>query len=295
MSGPWVLMYHRICERDAGTRCWFERGTAITPAALDRHLAWLRERFAVVPLEDLHAPIHADARPRAALTFDDGYVDTLEIAAPICTHHGVVATCFATAGPARGGPALWFDTWYALVHAGLGHRDWDANLRALGIPATADLTACVHGSAKQWLAKLEPDARQVLLGRLAEALGVPLPTSCQLDLDGLRRLRRLGWRIGGHGIDHQRLGDCDELTVIRELRGSRQLLAEVGEPGPMQFAYPDGSWSERIADAVALEGFEIACTVQSAPWTNPQDRLTVPRLFCRGDAPVPHPLLQNLA
>ena len=38
MSGPWVLMYHRVCERGADTRCWFERGTAVTPAALDRQL-----------------------------------------------------------------------------------------------------------------------------------------------------------------------------------------------------------------------------------------------------------------
>lgn len=291
MSGPWVLMYHRICERDAGTRCWFERGTAITPAALDRQLTWLRARFAIVPLEELHVPARGDARPRAALTFDDGYTDTLELAAPICGRHGIVATCFAAAGPARGGPGLWFDTWYDLVHAGLGQPGWDATLQALGAPAATDLSACVRGPAKQWIAGLAPGARQDQLGRLARALGVPLPGSRQLDVDGLRQLRRLGWRIGGHGVDHQRLGDCDEAAVTSELRGSRQLLAEVGAPGPLQLAYPDGSWSDLTVRAAAREGFEIACTVQSAPWTDPDDRLTVPRLFCRGDGPVPHPLL----
>lgn len=291
MSGPWVLMYHRICERGADTRCWFERGTAITPAALDRQLTWLRERFTVVPLEELHAPPPAGARPRAALTFDDGYVDTLEVAAPICARHGVAATCFASAGPARGGPALWFDTWYALVHAGLGRHGWDAALRKLGVPGVADLAAGVHGPVKQWLAGLQPDPRQELLGDLADALEVSPPTSRQLDVDGLRRLRRLGWRIGGHGVHHQRLGDCDEPTITTELRGSRQLLADVGEAAPLLLAYPDGSWSDFVVQAVASEGFAIACTVRSAPWTDPGARLTVPRVFCRGDARIPHRLL----
>lgn len=293
MSGPWVLMYHRVCDRGADTACWFERGTAVTPAALDDHLAWLRERFAIVPLEELHAPPRTDARPRAALTFDDAYVDTLEIAAQICARHGVAATCFASAGPALGGPALWFDTWYALVHAGIGRPAWDAALRRLGVPGPTDLPACVRGPAKQWLAGLSPGPRQDLLVDLAGALGVPLPPSRQLDLDGLRRLRRLGWRIGGHGVHHLRLDDCEVSIVTAELRGSRQLLTDVGESAPLLFAYPDGAWNERIVGAVVREGFAIACTVEAAPWTVPGERLAVPRVFCRGDSSFPHPLLSD--
>lgn len=288
-------MYHRICERGPQTRCWFERGTAVTPAALDGQLTWLQEHFDIVGLEELARPTHAGARPRVALTFDDGYADTLTLAAPICTRHGVVATCFASAGPAGGGPALWFDTWYSLVHAGLGRHDWNDALRSLGGPPASDLAGCVHGAAKRWLAGLAPDAREALLDRLAHALGASLPTSYYLDGDGLHQLRRLGWRIGGHGVHHQRLGDCDAATVTRELRGSRQLLADVGEGGPLLFAYPDGDWNELIAQAVAAEGFAFACTVRSAPWTDPGERLTIPRVFCRGDAQVPHRLLLGSA
>jgi peptidoglycan/xylan/chitin deacetylase (PgdA/CDA1 family) len=286
-------MYHRICERGADTRCWFERGTAVTPAIFDRQLTWLRQRFDVVPLEALHAPSHAHARPCVALTFDDGYLDTLEVAAPICAAHSCVATCFASAGPAGGGPPLWFDVWYSLVHAGLERDEWDIALSSLGFPPAADLAGCVRGATKRWLAGLQPPARAAILERLAGALGVSLPISYYLDLDGLRQLRRLGWRIGGHGVHHRRLGDCDEATVTRELRGSRQLLADVGEGGPLLFAYPDGDWNERAMQAVAVEGFAFACTVQGAPWTDPGEHLAIPRIFCRGDAQVPHQLLSS--
>lgn len=293
MKGPWVLMYHRVCERNASTRCWFERGTAVTPSALDRQLVWLQERFDVVPLEELHASHHARVRPRVALTFDDGYVDTLELAAPICAHRGVVATCFASAGPATGGRPLWFDVWYSLAHAGLGGSSWNAALQELGVPKAPDIASCVRGPAKQWLASLAVAARHDVLEGLGVALGATLPVGLHLDLDGLRRLRHQGWRIGGHGVDHLRLSECEAPIVERELRGSRQLLADVGEGGPMLFAYPDGALSAPVVLATADEGFAFGCTVRGGPWCDSTDRLAVPRLFCRGDEHIPHPLLAD--
>lgn len=292
MSDRWVLMYHRVCERGPDTRCWFERGTAVTPAALDRQLAWLRERFAIVPLEELHTAAGAGARPRIALSFDDGYTDTLELAAPICARHGAAAVCFACAGPARGGAALWFDAWYAIVHRGLGRHHWAAALHQRGLPAAADISACVRGAVKQWLAALPPGERDLLLRDLAAEFGAAIP-ALYLDLDGLRGLRRLGWRIGGHGVNHWHLSDCDEPTLAAELRESRRLLAEVDEAGPLCFAYPNGAFSERVVRAVAAEGFDFACTVERAPWTDPEARLTIPRVFSRGDERIPHPLLMN--
>ncbi len=293
MSGPWVLMYHRVCDRDATTRCWFERGTAVTPAALDRQLGWLQERFEIVPLEELHAPAPADAPARVALTFDDGYADTLDVAAPICAHRGLAATCFASAGPATGGAALWFDVWYSLIHVGLERADWHVVLRELGIPEAVDLNSCVRGPAKQWLASLDLTERQGLLDRLARALAVVEPCALHLDREGLRRLRRLGWRIGGHGVDHFQLASCDAATMERELRGSRQLLHDVADASAPLFAYPDGSFSDGVVEAVADAGFALACTVRAAPWSDATLCMTVPRLFARGDTPVPHPALAD--
>ena len=290
-----MLMYHRVCERNASTRCWFERGTAVTPAALDSQLAWIQERFVVVPLEELHAPVPGGPQPRVALTFDDGYVDTLELAAPICARRGVVATCFASAGPATGGPSLWFDAWYSVAHGGLGQPGWDTALRQLGIPDAPDIASCVRGPAKRWLASLADAARRDILDRLAVALHASLPSGLHLDVEGLRQLRRQGWRVGGHGVDHVRLSECDAATVTRELRGSRELLVEVGEDGAMLFAYPDGALSELVVQAVADEGFSLACSVRSAPWRDSTACLDVPRLFCRGDDRIPHAALVDAA
>ncbi|MEQ1736951.1 MAG: polysaccharide deacetylase family protein [Rhodoglobus sp.] len=291
MSDRFVLMYHRVCERGPQTRCWFERGTAVTPAALDLHLTWLGQRFDVVPLADLAESTSAGDRARVALTFDDGYADTLEVAAPICARHGVTAACFACAGPPVQGTTPWFDTWYTLVHAGLDRPDWSRIVTHLGFPPALDLAACVVGPPKQWLANLRAPHRDEVLARLAHTLEAPLLERLQLDLEGLRRLRAHGWRIGGHGVDHVRLADSDAETVDRELDGSLRLLADLGETGPPLFAYPDGSWSASVVDTIGLAGFAVACTTDPGPWTADTHRLLVPRLFCRGDAPSPHHLL----
>lgn len=286
-----MLMYHRVCERGPQTRCWFERGTAVTPAALDLQLTWLGERFDIVPLDALTEPTDAGHRARVALTFDDGYTDTLEAAAPICASHRVTATCFACAGPAMHGTAPWFDRWYSLVHAGLDRPEWGQVVAHLGFPPAPDLAACVVGPPKTWLADLSVSRRDEVLVRLAHALGPPPPERLQLDLEGLRRLRAHGWRIGGHGVDHVRLADADIAAVDSELEGSLRLLAEVSETGPPLFAYPDGSWNAAVVAALARAGFAIACTTDRGPWAPGTNALLVPRWFCRGDTPSPHRLL----
>ena len=47
-----VLMYHRVCASNAGTACYFARGTAVTPGAFLRHMDWLGERLRIVSLPD---------------------------------------------------------------------------------------------------------------------------------------------------------------------------------------------------------------------------------------------------
>jgi hypothetical protein len=75
MSGEvFVLMYHRVCELNAQTACWFARGTAVTPAHFEAQMAWLRARARFVTLAEALAPDgESNPGPRCVVTFDDGY------------------------------------------------------------------------------------------------------------------------------------------------------------------------------------------------------------------------------
>jgi peptidoglycan/xylan/chitin deacetylase (PgdA/CDA1 family) len=286
----WVLMYHRVCERMPETACWFERGTAVTPKAFEAQLDWLQERFEIVSLSSLLEP-RQGLSPRVALTFDDGYAEVLHIVAPICGRRGVAGACFASAAPVLEGTMLWFDAWYWFAHQGQTTPGWRGVLRRAGIPGGDTLADCVAGEAKRWLAGLQTAERADTLSRIASNLGADAPPELYLDLDDLRKLQRQGWEIGGHGVHHVRLSDCDELSLQEELRGSVEMLQALPAPLPRLFAYPDGAWDARVARAVSLAGFRAACTVEKGSWNAESPLLSIPRLFCRGDHPMPHPWL----
>jgi len=94
-----ILTYHSIDSSGSPISCH--------PDAFDRHLAWLASgRVQVASIDDLvRLPPSADA---VALTFDDGFSNFGDHAAPRLLAHGLPVTLFVVAGLA-GGRNVWDD------------------------------------------------------------------------------------------------------------------------------------------------------------------------------------------
>mgnify|MGYP002631343380 CR=1 FL=1 len=84
-----ILTYHSVGYRSHEMN--------VLPEDFAAQMAWLAEHHSVISLEDA-----AQAKPGIAITFDDGYVDNLENAAPILVEHAFPATVFMVAGRAEG-------------------------------------------------------------------------------------------------------------------------------------------------------------------------------------------------
>ena len=94
----WVLMYHRILpEHDPRYRLE-EPGMVVTPDSFRMHLEECQKLFDMVSLNDCVEDFRA-GRPipskACAVTFDDGWQDNLDYAAPILEQTGIPATLFA--------------------------------------------------------------------------------------------------------------------------------------------------------------------------------------------------------
>jgi peptidoglycan/xylan/chitin deacetylase (PgdA/CDA1 family) len=90
-AGLPILIYHKV-SRD------HEDSLTISPARLDSQLAYLKSQgYTSVSFLDLKASLHGQ-RPLPAkpvlLTFDDGYVNTYELAYPLLRKHQLKATVF---------------------------------------------------------------------------------------------------------------------------------------------------------------------------------------------------------
>lgn len=91
-----ILTYHNIGTPPAGTT---HRGLYLHPDKFRRHLDILANAgYRGVSMDEGLPHLRGERRGRIAIiTFDDGYVDNLELAAPALRQHGFSATCYLVA------------------------------------------------------------------------------------------------------------------------------------------------------------------------------------------------------
>ena len=99
-GGPRLLVYHQI---DAG----LGREMEVTLDAFNRQIAWLRQHYEVVSLDDAWARRGEPGSERlAVLTFDDGYDDMVRLALPVLAEHALPFTLYLTTHPTESGEPL---------------------------------------------------------------------------------------------------------------------------------------------------------------------------------------------
>ncbi len=258
-----VVCYPRILP--AGEKAgYFLPDLVVTPEAFDAHCATFARRFHVLPLDAAYAAFRAGQsfeRPLLAITFDDGYVDNHDLAAPILASHRLHATFFVIAGLVGTSQAPWYDrVGRAVQHlSGLG-RAVSAAGELLAQPSSG-----VSGRALVQNAKtLAPEARRELVERLLDAVGDAEITDRDrlMSWEQVRSLACAGHEIGSHSVSHEILPSLDDATLARELHDSRAILErELGRP-VTSLCYPNGDYDARTTALAAEAGYACAVTTQ---------------------------------
>ncbi len=94
-----VLLYHSVSADDTGRVGRY----SMTPALFRAHVAWIAEQgFSTLTVSDYAAALRGEiplpGRP-LVVTFDDGYADFLDQAAPVLAEHRVRSTLYVTTRP----------------------------------------------------------------------------------------------------------------------------------------------------------------------------------------------------
>ncbi len=135
-EGAVVLTYHSIASPASRF--------SVSPHAFERQMCWLKKHRTLVPLADVVAHLDGAPLPRnaVAVTFDDGYRDTLIHALPVLTRYGIPATLFLTTDLTVTEPFL-----------GFTRPSWDEvrTLRDAGVAIE------VHGHRHERLTEIETD------------------------------------------------------------------------------------------------------------------------------------------
>ncbi len=211
-----ILAYHGV--DDAIPPALNPDGFFVSSSVFRSHLEVLRD-FRVIALDEAVA---AGEWPddAVAITFDDGYANNLETAAPILDEFGFPATFFLATDYISGADYPW---WF--------------RVRA----AAAD--GQITGTAAEWeerLKNMSESARAIELQRL------PLPDTDDprlprmLAWEDVRRLRDEGFSVGGHTARHISFAHESDEVIAREIDASLEAMRNNAvEPGTW-YSYPFG-------------------------------------------------------
>lgn len=288
-----ILTLHRVTARPEA-RFAVNRGLEITPDFLDAALRHLRRReYDIVPLDALPERLR-QAGPRfAAITLDDGYIDTLTEALPVLERHGAPASVFAVPGFLdRTATLWWLDLEAAVVRldklecalpdgAFVAPCATDGEKRVAFEMLYARLRALPESTLRQTLAALCRKARIEPARRVADLC---------LDEAGLRALARHPLiTIGAHTLTHPRLATLCAAQAREEIEGSRTVLQALLDRPVRHVCYPVGDPASAGAREFALaREMRFATGLTTRPgvlWPDHGAWLTaLPRLSLNGHA-----------
>ncbi len=255
-----ILTFHRVLPAHDDP---FQphRGLEITPDFLDAVLSALgRADVDMVSMDEAWRRLTgaSDGRRFVAVTFDDGYRDTLEHAWPILKRHQVPATLYVASGFAEGTGVLWWevlakavadnDSLAVEIDGGLRHFDCAS-------PQAKDETyATLYG----WLRDEPHEAElEAATAAIAAKNGIDTAAQCRQLCMGWDELAGLAAdpliTIGAHTVSHPFLAKCDAETARTEMAESRRMIEEKLGIRPEHFAYPVGA-----PDAAGPRDFALA-------------------------------------
>ncbi|HEX2482916.1 MAG TPA: polysaccharide deacetylase family protein [Methylomirabilota bacterium] len=258
-----VLTYHRVNDDEDP---FFP---AVPTRIFEQHMSYIARAYRVLTVEDLVDRIgRGDVPPGAvAITFDDGYRDTLTHAAPILARLGVPATIFLATGFIGTGEIPWVDRLALALK-----RTKDSSVvspwgEAFSLAGSSERLRVLDLMLRH-LKRLPDNACRAAVEALCERLDVPdeaaRPVS-MLSWDDVRTLARLGFSIGAHTVSHPILSQIESGRAWAEIAGSRDAIAAACGRAPRAFAYPNGGtqdYTPAVVDLVRRAGFTCAATTR---------------------------------
>ena len=248
-----VLAYHNVVPDSYPP--FGDRSLHLPRGLFVRQLECLLATHTIVPLEELLGPAPPGRRPRAAITFDDGYRGAVLIGLPELAKRGLPATLFVVPGFVGKGP-FW----------------WDA------LAAQSGVDPVLRRRALDELQGKDTEVR-----RSASAQGIPTNSvpECALvaseaELRGATR--QSGITLGSHTWSHPNLARLTAAELREELQRPLTWLRERFASAIPWLSYPYGVATPAVETATRAAGYAAAVALGGGQFPPARvNRWAVPR------------------
>jgi peptidoglycan/xylan/chitin deacetylase (PgdA/CDA1 family) len=285
-EGAAILMYHSIADPQAAR--FVEPRIHMSAKRFERQMAFLSRHRTVVPLSEVVESVAAGRslpNRTVCITFDDGYLDNLTVAAPILQRLRLPAMLYLPTGYITRGEPQWGDrlNWI------FGFRT--SNELSLPRAALSEANLAISGERSAARSQIHArlleagyDEREELLGELEERLrpagALPRLT---MNWDDVRELRRRYplFEVGGHSRDHIDLRKHRGVAARSQIREcASDLRRELGIE-PEHFSFPYERWCAETRKEVEAAGWRSAVAAGTDyRIVAASDRFAMPRIEC---------------
>jgi peptidoglycan/xylan/chitin deacetylase (PgdA/CDA1 family) len=245
----------------------------VTPGFLQQVAQQLRQSgMDLVSLDEMHRRlVQSDfSRRFVAVTFDDGYRDTLQYAYPILKQHEIpFAIYIPTSFPDRSGELWWLALETVIARNDRVQLLFEGADRQFDCRSAEEKSA-VFATLYWWLRRLgSEDELRAVVRDLCARHHVDIAGLCEelcMTWDEIASLAKDPLvTIGAHTVNHPMLGKVSEEAVRSELKMSRSAIEARLGIRPQHFAYPVGdatSAGPREFRIAADLGFKTAVTTR---------------------------------
>lgn len=282
-----ILTFHRVCIDGEQP---LDHDIYVTVGQLDAIVRMVRARgYDIVSLDELCTRVDGATaqRPMVAITFDDGFRDGRELAAPVLARHDVPWTLFLATGLPDRTCCNW---WGALARVVESNDTVDIDVPSFrGQLATRTLAQKRRALLKlSWQLRAEGPLVASYLAHRYGMRGSDLVEAEGMTWDELKELHhRFGVEIGAHSISHSVLSSLPEEQAWREIAGSGARIEQMLGFKPKHFAPPHGdaaSIGPMHAEMARLAGYKTMSTTQQSSILEGAalDPFALPRFTVRG-------------
>ncbi|HVI09030.1 MAG TPA: polysaccharide deacetylase family protein [Candidatus Binatia bacterium] len=280
-----ILMYHSVMD-DPGARQDLLGGIVHSTQVFRQQMQLLTRQYHPVSLDEVMRFVRREAQlaTRAVcVTFDDGYADNYEVAAPILEHAGVPSAIYVTADCVERRTLPWpshlryfFRTTQKACWMDGSGKTWplgDADQRENAFLRACD-EYCQMG-----------EKRGHYIASAASALEVQMPADSgelMMTYDQMRSLAKRRHTIGSHTMTHPNMAYLDADEARRELTESKRILERELKSPVTHFSYPcpalSPHWSEQTLALTREIGYETAVTTDPGLALKGDDALRLKRV-----------------
>ncbi len=273
-----ILIYHRVRPTPDALH-----PTEVDARRFSMQMRALARTFRVLPLEEAVRHLRDATLPAraACISFDDGYLDNVEVALPILRALSLPATFFIASGFLNG-TLMWNDVIIESVRQAVGPV---LDLAALGLGTYEISTPVARRATLHALidhAKYLSDAqRQAFAQRVRERCGAEHLPAVMMSPPHVRLLHDAGMGIGAHTRTHPILSRLSDQAARDEInQGRADLEAIIGREVKL-FAYPNGKpgidYSAEHVRMIEQAGFQGAVSTAWGAASVRSDRFQLPR------------------